>query len=173
MTPHQVLKERIVDRIFDPILESNVTRADSDESDSEEENLALVDGGKMSKKSRKAVKAVVNQKYIFPAFNILIYAENYIFPLASAPSKKKEEADAEPQIIEANRELIYQLYDKALKLEPEPRYKEPTFSERQLMNRARKFITMRMKKRMELRMTKNANKERIKARKLLSEQVIS
>lgn len=55
-----MLKERIVDRIFDPILESNVTRADSDESDSEEENLALVDGGKMSKKSRKAVKAVVN-----------------------------------------------------------------------------------------------------------------
>ena len=59
-TPHHVLKERIVDRIFDPILESNVTRPDSDESDSEEENLALVDGGKMSKKSRKAVKAVVN-----------------------------------------------------------------------------------------------------------------
>ena len=41
------------------------------------------------------------------------------------------------------------------------------------MNRARKFITMRMKKRMELRMTKNAKKEKMKARKLLSEQVIS
>lgn len=96
-----------MDRVFDPLLESNVTEKDSDDSDSEEEeNLALVDGGKMSKSSRIAVKAVVNQKYVFPAFNILIYAENYIFPLASEPSTSKEEGK-EPLLIEANRELIY------------------------------------------------------------------
>ena len=40
------------------------------------------------------------------------------------------------------------------------------------MNRARKFITMRMKKRMELRMTKKGKKDRIQARKLLSEQLM-
>ena len=63
------------------MLESNVTAPDSDESESsEEENLALVDGGKLSKRSRKAVKAIIDEKYIFPAFNILLYAENYIFP---------------------------------------------------------------------------------------------
>ena len=49
-----------MDSIFDPLLESNVTQKDSDDSSSEEENLAHVDGGKMSKKSRKAVKALVN-----------------------------------------------------------------------------------------------------------------
>jgi len=56
-----LLKERIVEHVFDPLLESNVTQPDSDESEtSEEENLALVDGGKMSKRSRKAVEAIVN-----------------------------------------------------------------------------------------------------------------
>ena len=68
------LKERIRDMIFTPLLESNVTQPDSDESSSEEENLAQVDGGKMSKRSRKAVMALINQKYVFPSFNILIYA---------------------------------------------------------------------------------------------------
>lgn len=53
------LKERIVERIFEPLLESNVTEPASDES-SEEENLALVDGGKLSKRSRKAVKAIID-----------------------------------------------------------------------------------------------------------------
>ncbi len=41
------------------------------------------------------------------------------------------------------------------------------------MNKARKFITMKMKKRMELRMTKKGKKDRLKARKMLSEQVIA
>ena len=40
------------------------------------------------------------------------------------------------------------------------------------MNRARKFITMKMKKRMELRATKKGKKDHLKARKLLSERVI-
>ena len=58
-----------------------MTQPDSDDSgeSSEEENLALVDGGKLSKRTRKAVDAVINEKYIFPSFNILIYAENYLF----------------------------------------------------------------------------------------------
>ena len=41
------------------------------------------------------------------------------------------------------------------------------------MNRARKFITMKMKKRIELRDAKNKVKNKIKARKLLSEQVLA
>ena len=77
------LKERIIERVFEPLLESNVTDPGSDASSSEEEDLSKVDGGKLSKRSRKAVKAIIDQKYIFPAFNILIYAENYLFPAAS------------------------------------------------------------------------------------------
>ena len=166
-------KERIVDRIFEPLLESNVTEPGSDESESEEENLALVDGGKMSKRSRKAVKAIMDERYIFPAFNILIYAENFIFPSASALAVKSEEPWETPGIVENNREAIYGLYYKALKLEPEPKRPELTFSQRQLMNRARKFVTLRMKRRAELRMTKNGKKSKANQRKLLSEQVIA
>lgn len=77
-------RERIIERIFDPLLEANVTEPASDESSEEEENLALVDGGKMSRSSRKAVKAIMDERYIFPGFNILVYAENFIFPAASA-----------------------------------------------------------------------------------------
>jgi len=115
-------KERIVERVFEPLLESNVTSPDSDESEeSEEENLALVDGGKLSKRSRKAVKAIIDQKYIFPAFNILIYAENFIFPFASAVASKPDDAYEAKGVNENNREMIYGLYYKALKLEPEPK----------------------------------------------------
>jgi uncharacterized protein (DUF2344 family) len=57
-------------------------------------------------------------------------------------------------------------------LEPEPKHPELTFSQRQLMNRARKFITLKMKKRMELRTTKKTIKDKVKMRKLLSEKIM-
>ena len=121
-----LLQERIMEHVFEPLLESNVTQADSDESSSSsDEDLTAVDGGKLSKRTRKAVKAIVNQKYVFPAFNILLYAENYIFRQASA---KTVEEDPENGIVESNRELVYSLYYKALKLEPEPKHPELTFS---------------------------------------------
>lgn len=41
------------------MLESNVT-PDSDSEDSEPEDLKAVDGGKMSKKTRKEVRALIN-----------------------------------------------------------------------------------------------------------------
>lgn len=92
--------------------------------------------------------------------------------MASASSVKKEGSDEEPLLLEQNREIIYKLYDKALKLEPEPRFKEPTFSQRQLMNKARKFVTMRMRRRIELRTSKNEKKDKVKARKAMSEQLL-
>ena len=97
---------------------------DSDDS-SAEEDLSKVDGGKLSKRSRKAVRAIINAKYVFPSFNILLYAENYIFPQASA---RPISEDPENGIEEANRENVYNLYYKALKLEPEPKHPELTFS---------------------------------------------
>ena len=106
------------------------------------------------------MQAIVNTKYIFPAFNILIYAENYIFPQASAPVTAPADKPDSPTTVEANREILYNLYYKALKLEPEPKHPELTFSQRQLMARARKFVTMKMKKRAELRQTKKEVKDK-------------
>ena len=51
--------------------------------------------------------------------NILLYAENNIFKVASLPAGEG--------INESNREEMYKLYNFALKLEPEPK-EELTFS---------------------------------------------
>lgn len=119
-----LLKERIREQVFHPLLESNVTLPDSSDEESTEEDLSQVDGGKMSRRTRKEVLELVNTKYVFPNFNILIYAENYIFPLASS----KTLPNAEEPLAEHNREGLYDLYYKALKLEPVPKHPELTFS---------------------------------------------
>ena len=109
------------------MLESNVTLPESD--DSSDEDLTKVDGGKLSKKTRKEVLKLINTKYVFPNFNILLYAENFIFPVASAEALKDGEED-KIKIREENREQIYDLYYKALKLEPMPSKPELTFTQR-------------------------------------------
>ena len=60
---------------------------------------------------------MINQKYQFPFFNILLYAQEYIFKYASAKETREE-----------NRDLLYSLYDKAHNLEPEPAERELTFT---------------------------------------------
>lgn len=82
-----------------------------------------VDGGKMNKKTEKEVLSMVNLKFHFPNFNILLFAQEYLFKYASAEDTR-----------ELNREDLYYLYDKALKLEPEPSEPELTFSQRMFMN---------------------------------------
>jgi hypothetical protein len=94
-----------------------VTLPNESDLSSDEEDLSKVDGGKLSKRTRKELMKMINTKYVFPNFNILLYAENYIFPVASAEAKDSE--DKTLRIIEDNRETIYELYYKALKLEPE------------------------------------------------------
>lgn len=54
-------------------------------------------------------------------------------------------------ILEANRDELYKLYDFALQLEPKPEREELTFSQQQLVNRARTFVTMKMRRRQNLR----------------------
>lgn len=108
------------------MLESNVTLPSESDLSSEEEDLTKVDGGKLSKKTRKELMKMINAKYVFPNFNILLYAENYIFQVASAEVGVDDKAS---RIIEDNRESVYDLYYKALKLEPE-RKPELTFTER-------------------------------------------
>ena len=51
-------------------------------------------------------------------------------PAASAPASKPEDAYEAPGILENNRETVYNLYYKALKLEPEPKHPELTFTQR-------------------------------------------
>jgi hypothetical protein len=120
------LTERIHEKVFNTLLESNVTLPSESDISSEEEDLTKVDGGKLSKKTRKELMKMINTKYVFPNFNILLYAENYIFPVASAEAGVDDKAS---RIIEDNREAVYDLYYKALKLEPE-RKPELTFTER-------------------------------------------
>jgi len=47
-----ILRERLKDRIFTPLLESNVTMPDSDDEESEEEPLYLLDQRKLQNKTR-------------------------------------------------------------------------------------------------------------------------
>ena len=105
-TTQSLLLERIRENIFHPLLQSNVTLDSESEEDSEPEDLKAVDGGKLSKKTRKEVMALINQKYVFHNMNILMYAENYIFKQASLPAGEG--------IIESNREELYKLYNFAL-----------------------------------------------------------
>lgn len=86
------MKERIIEKVFDPLLESNVTLPDSSDEESSEEDLTAVDGGKLSKRTRKEVMKLINTKYVFPNFNILLYAENVLFPQAS--SKTVSDSDS-------------------------------------------------------------------------------
>jgi len=80
----KLLGERICERVFNMLLESNVTLPNESDLSSDEEDLSKVDGGKLSKRTRKELMKMINTKYVFPNFNILLYAENYIFPVASA-----------------------------------------------------------------------------------------
>jgi len=71
-------------------------------------------------KTVKEIKAILNTKYIFNAFNILIYAQNYILKMASS---------TDGAVTEDNRDTLYKLYDYALELEPKPEREELTFSQ--------------------------------------------
>ena len=66
----------------------------------------------MSKSTRKEVNKLINTKYVLPNMNILLYAENYIFKVASGTIE-------EGNLREENREKVYNLYNLALKLEPQ------------------------------------------------------
>jgi len=64
----------------------------------------------------KEISKAINKKLYFPNFNILLYAQEYLIKYASDPTTSEE-----------NRNNIYDLYDKAVNLEPKPE-PELTFS---------------------------------------------
>ena len=54
--------------------------------------------------------------------------------------------------------MLYELYDTALKLEPEPKERELTFSQRMMLNRAKAFITKKMERRQRVHQQKRNKK---------------
>lgn len=117
----------------------------------------FIDGGKLPPKTQKEIQQIIDQRFIFPNFNILLYASGQIFKFASSPNIREE-----------NREILYKLYDKALKLEPEPEEKELTYSQRMLINRARAFITKKMERRMRVHQQKRNKKMLFKLGNMIS-----
>ena len=88
------LKERIIEKLFHPLLENNKT--EPVESSDEEEKLKkqehyhrFVDGGKLPPRTHKEITDMLNKKYVFSGFNILIYAQNYIFKFASTTDSSR------------------------------------------------------------------------------------
>lgn len=140
------VKDRIIGNIFHPILENNKTQTESSDEEAAAAELAKqehyhrhVDGGKLPPKTVVEIKKILDHKYVFDAFNILSYAQNYILKAASSV-----EGDV---VNDDNREVLYKLYEYALQLEPKPDREELTFSQQQLVNKARSFVTMKMKRR--------------------------
>lgn len=72
-------------------------------------------------------------------------------------------------VVEANREDLYKLYEFAINLEPKPEREELTFTQQQLVNRARQFVTLKMKRRQNLRDSKAEAKNLIKMKKIMSD----
>ena len=66
---------------------------------------------------------------------------------------------------------MYELYEYALKLEPKPEKPEPTLAQMQMVNRARSFVTMKMRKRMNLREQKTQVKSINKLKKIIGSQL--
>ena len=104
---------------------------------------------------------MIDQRFTFPNFNILLYAQEHLFKMASARETRDE-----------NREFLYKLHDKALNLEPEPTEPELTFTQRMLVNRAKAFITLRMHRRMRASTQKRDKKLMLKLSHLMSDQLM-
>jgi hypothetical protein len=139
------LRERLIEKVFYPVLENNTTEkaVDSEEEEEamkrKEKHHRTVDGGKLPPKTQREIEDMLNQKYVFSGFNILIYAQNHILKMASSTD--------EAEVNESNRDVLYKLYDYALELEPTPDRPELTWGQLQLVNKARSFVTMKMRKR--------------------------
>ncbi len=166
---NKILTMRIIERVFTPLLENNVTHKEEASSDSEEEVInydpkkgKYIDGGKMNPKTQREVQKLIDAKFVFPNFNILLYAQEQLFAEASSSQTREE-----------NRDLVYKLYDMAMKLEPEPDEKELTFSQRMLLNRAQAFITKKMERRMRVHQQRRNKKMLYKLGNLISTQLLT
>ncbi len=162
-----ILTQRIKDKIFLPLLENNITPLVDEEDQvvpvqKEEPKLngeppKWIDGGKLKASTQKEIEQLMNKKYQFPNFNILLFAQEYLLKYAAATDTRED-----------NRETIYQLYDIAHNLNPEPEKKELTFTQRMLVNQASAFMTKKMQKRLKFSAAKKEKKMLYKVGNLIS-----
>lgn len=79
---NKILVNRIIEKVFEPLLENNVTTQESETSSDEEEEVInydpakgrYIDGGKLNPKTQREVLKLIDQRFTFPNFNILLYA---------------------------------------------------------------------------------------------------
>lgn len=83
---NRILIQRLDEKVFSPLLENNITpeAKGSDDEDTDESSTEInydpklgkkwVDGGKLHPKTFKEVQALIDQRFHFPNFNILLYA---------------------------------------------------------------------------------------------------
>jgi hypothetical protein len=115
---NDVVKDYIIKKAMIPLLDNNINIVDDDEIESDSEQKEdIKDIQKLI--INKTKEQVNNQiEFNFPSFNILIFAQDYLFKYAT-----------EDGIPEEDSAKIYQLYEKALQLEPTPDKPELTFSQ--------------------------------------------
>ena len=104
---------------------------------------------------------MLDQRFHFANFNILLYSEEYIF----------KQASSQTDTIEENRDELYKLYDLGMNLEPEGE-PELTFSQRMMLNRAHAFITKRMERRQRVHQQKRNKKLMYKLSNLIQNQLM-
>ena len=82
---NRTLRERIIEKVFEPLLENNVTPDNKDSSEGETDDSSseinydpkkgkYVDGGKLPPKTQKEIQKMIDQRFHFPNFNILLYS---------------------------------------------------------------------------------------------------
>ena len=90
---NKTLVARIIEKVFYPLLENNVTPEGANESDTDESSSEInydpkkgkwVDGGKLHPKTQKEIQKMIDQRFHFANFNILLYSQEYIFKQASS-----------------------------------------------------------------------------------------
>lgn len=78
---NRILVNRVIEKVLEPILENNVSLLENSEDEEEEEvinydpkNGKYIDGGRLNPKTKKEILAMIDQRFTFPNFNILLYA---------------------------------------------------------------------------------------------------
>lgn len=154
---NKTLTQRILEKVFTPLLDNNVTPVDENsENETDESSTDInydpkkgkwVDGGKLPPKTQKEIQKIIDQRFQFVNFNILLYSQEHIFKQASSQELTRDE----------NRDELYRLYDKGMNMEPEGE-PELSFQQRMLLNRAHAFITKRMERRQKVHQHKRTKK---------------
>jgi hypothetical protein len=82
---NRTLRERVLEKVFEPLLENNVTPDNKDSSEGETDDSSseinydpklgkYVDGGQLPPKTKKEIQKLIDQRFHFPNFNILLYS---------------------------------------------------------------------------------------------------